>query len=246
MPVPRLGDVVDGCVDLLLGGRCVACGRSGRLLCPGCAAALPAGAQPSWPTPVPPGLAPPWSAAEYAGPVRAMVIGHKERRLLGLRAPLAGLLAEAVSAALGPASAVPVVLVPVPSRRGTTRARGHDPTATITGSAARLLRGRGHAVTVVRLLRSRAGVVDQAGLGASDRAANLTGSMCCPTPALRRLVARVPRARVVVCDDVITTGSTLREAQRALEAVGLPVVGLAAVAATRRRTASPGRSALSP
>ena len=43
------------------------------------------------------------------------------------------------------------------------------------------------------------------------------------------------RARIVVCDDVITTGVTLRESQRALEAVGLEVAAVAAVAATRRR-----------
>jgi predicted amidophosphoribosyltransferase len=90
----------------------------------------------------------------------------------------------------------------------------------------------------VPLLRCRSGVVDQAGLGAAERAANLAGSMHCPTELLRRLASRRTHGRVVICDDVVTTGATLREAQRALEAVGLEVSAVAAVAATRRRIAT--------
>ena len=77
--------------------------------------------------------------------------------------------------------------------------------------------------------------MDQAGLGAAQRAANLAGSMFCPDERLRRLASRRARTRIVLCDDVVTTGATLREAQRALEAVGLTVSAVAAVAATRRR-----------
>jgi predicted amidophosphoribosyltransferase len=62
--------------------------------------------------------------------------------------------------------------------------------------------------------------------------------MSCPDAGLVRLARRLPRARVLLCDDVITTGATAREAQRALEAVGLTVVGVAAVAATARRAAA--------
>jgi predicted amidophosphoribosyltransferase len=38
----------------------------------------------------------------------------------------------------------------------------------------------------------------------------------------------------VLVDDVVTTGATLREAQRALEQAGFTVRGAATVAATRR------------
>jgi predicted amidophosphoribosyltransferase len=214
------------------------------VLCVVCAASVPVAARPAWPEPVPAGLTEPWAATEYADVVRALVLGHKERGLLGLRRPLARLLAVAVTGLLESPAVGPVVLVPVPSRRGTARARGHDPTHRVTASAARLLREAGADVVAVPVLRSRSGVADQAGLDAAGRAVNLAGSMHCPGPALRRLASRRPRARVVVCDDVVTTGATLREAQRALESVGLEVLGAAAVAATRRRT--PTRSGGSP
>ena len=155
----------------------------------------------------------------------------------GLRGPLADLLSRAASAAIVDAvpDGVPVVLAPVPSRPATVRARGHDPTWTITRGAAARLRRAGHDVRAVRLLRLRVRVEDQAGLDAAARAANLTGSMACPTRALRRLAMRAPQGLVVVCDDVLTTGATAREAQRALEASGLTVLAVATAAATRKR-----------
>jgi predicted amidophosphoribosyltransferase len=226
----------DAMADLLLGGRCVGCDRPGRVLCRPCAARLPATARPTWPSPAPPGLVTPWATGPYDGVLRAMVVAHKEHRVLALRSPLARLLACSVAAALAEARpAGTVVLVPVPSRPASVRARGDDPTYALTARAARLLGAAGHDVRVQRLLRTRPGVVDQAGLGAEARAANLAGSLCCPSAGLHRLAARSPRAATVVCDDVLTTGATAREAQRALEAVGLQVTAVAAVAATRRR-----------
>ncbi len=78
-----------------------------------------------------------------------------------------------------------------------------------------------------RLLRSRRPVQDQAGLGEVERAANLAGSMRC--------LGSAGPGPVVIVDDVLTTGSTVREAQRALEEAGVVPVGVATVAATRRR-----------
>lgn len=232
------GSVRDAAIDLLLGGACVGCAWPGRLLCAACEAALPAGAAPAWPTPVPGGLVEPWAASAYAGTVRAMVLGLKERQLLGLAVPLARLLAAGVCCELPRGS--PVVLVPVPSRRRTVRTRGHDPTHTLAVRAARQLNSGGQPVVVRRLLRLGAGVVDQAGLDAAARAANLGGSMRARRSAVRRLVHRYGPVRVVVCDDVLTTGSTAREAQRALEAAGLDVVRVAVAAATRRRAVTEG------
>ncbi len=92
--------VLDASRDLLLGSTCVGCGRPGRLLCAACAAALEPHPAPAWPTPRPPGLTAPWAATSYDGTVRAMVLGHKEHRLLGLARPLGELLALAVAMAL--------------------------------------------------------------------------------------------------------------------------------------------------
>jgi predicted amidophosphoribosyltransferase len=227
----------DAWADLVLGATCVGCGRPGRLLCPSCGAALPRAAHVAWPSPTPAGLVPPYATGPYEGTLQQLVLGLKEHRLLALRGPLGRLLATAVGAALADVDG-PVALVPVPSRPSSVRQRALDSTYDVTAAAARHLRAAGRDVAAVRLLRTRVGLRDQAGLTSADRAANLAGSLTCPTPGLVRMARRLPKARVVVCDDVITTGATAREAQRALQSVGLRVVAVAAVAATRRRGGS--------
>jgi predicted amidophosphoribosyltransferase len=193
---------------------------------------LPQTAHLAYPTPTPPGLVPPYVTGEYADALRALVIAHKEDRLQALARPLGVLLAVAVAAAL-PDPQDPVLLVPVPSRRSAQRQRGYDPTGVMVRHAARDVRRSASRVEVAPVLRLRGPVQDQAGLGADERARNLAGSMWCPSAAVARFAGI--RARVVVCDDVLTTGATAREAQRALEAAGVGVHAIACVAATRRR-----------
>jgi predicted amidophosphoribosyltransferase len=224
----------DLAADLLLGSTCVGCGRPGRLLCPGCLAGLSGRPRLLAPDPCPPGLAPSWSVLDYDGAVRAMITGHKEHRLLALGPVLGGLLARAVAGAV-PADGWPLVLVAVPGRPATVRARGHDPARTLARCAARALRRAGYAATAYPLLRPHGRVADQVGLTAAERFANLDGTLRCDTRAVRTLRARHRAVRVVVCDDVLTTGATVREAQRALAAGGLPPAAIATIAATRRR-----------
>lgn len=169
-----------------------------------------------------------------------MILGHKERRLLALARPLGELLASAVGAALadrdaGGGPAVLVVLVPVPSRPSTVRQRGHEPTTSLVRVAAARLTALGRPARCIRLLRTRPGVADQSGLDAGARQLNLAGAFRVHAPALRRLARLARPVHVVVCDDVLTTGATAAEAQRALRAVGLPPLAAVAVAATRRR-----------
>jgi predicted amidophosphoribosyltransferase len=151
---------------------------------------------------------------------------------LAARSVLATLLAGAVAAASG--SRQRLLLVPVPSRPMVVRARGYDATSALARGAARQLQRSGYAAEVRPLLRVARRVRDQAGLGAQGRAVNLGGAFRCHARRVARLGGEAATA-IVVCDDVLTTGATAREAQRALEEAGARVTAIAVVAATARR-----------
>jgi predicted amidophosphoribosyltransferase len=204
------------------------------------------------PTPCPPGLLPVHTTGEYAGALRSLVLAHKEHAVHGLAVPLGDLLAVAVTGTMRarhgrawpypPARAGPVALVPVPSHPQVVRERGHDPLLRLTRRAATALRRDGVPVTVLRPLTVVGRPRDQAGLTSRERAANLAGRFAVrrPPPGGRF------RATVVLVDDVLTTGWTLRAAQAALEEGGWGPVAGATVAATRRRTPSqPSRTSAS-
>lgn len=234
---PWLSTLADAGRDLVLGAACVGCGAPGRALCTECAGKLPDCGRVAWPTPTPAGLAVPFAAGEYDGLLKLMVNEHKEHAVFALARPLGQVLSDVVldllEAMADPRPRDSVHLVPVPSRPGVVRRRGHDPLLRVARVAAAGLRRRGIDACVRRRLVAGRPVLDQATLDAEDRARNLVGSM-----RPRRAVGRDADALVVVVDDVLTTGSTAREAQRALEEAGTPVLGIATVAATRKRLAA--------
>ena len=233
------GGVQDTWLDLVHGGCCVGCGRAGRSLCRACAAGLPVRGRAARPTPCPPGLVACTTAGEYDGLLRTLVLAHKEQAVLSLARPLGRCLAAAVGPFLAPR--VTTVLVPVPSPRAVVRGRGHDPVLRMARRAAARLHHPPHArVEVLPLLTTRLPVADQSGLDAAARRRNREGTLQVRPRARARLARSGVPVHVVVVDDVLTTGATVREAQRALEDAGVPVAGVATVAATRRRLPVPG------
>ncbi|WP_425587361.1 ComF family protein, partial [Streptomyces mexicanus] len=107
----------------------------------------------------------------------------------------------------------PVLLVPVPSARAAVRARGHDPARRIALAAAGELRRSGIAARVLAVLRQRRAVSDQARLDSRQRLDNLAGALG-TVPGGARLLLAGP---VVLVDDLMTTGASLREAARAVK-----------------------------
>ncbi|WP_328669433.1 ComF family protein [Streptomyces sp. NBC_00328] len=109
----------------------------------------------------------------------------------------------------------PVLLVPVPSARRVVRARGHDPTRRIALAAAGELRRTGTPARVLGVLRQRRAVADQSGLNSRQRAVNLAGALEVVAGGGRMLAEG---GRVVLVDDLMTTGASLAEAARAVRA----------------------------
>ncbi|MFC9849450.1 ComF family protein [Streptomyces sp. NPDC060223] len=108
-----------------------------------------------------------------------------------------------------------VLLVPVPSSRWAVRARGHDPARRIALAAAGELRRAGTPARVLAVLRQRRAVADQSGLNSRQRLDNLAGALEVAAGGERLLAAG---SRIVLVDDLMTTGASLTEAARAVRA----------------------------
>lgn len=169
------------------------------------------------------------AAADYRGVVTHLLRAHKDAGAWAL----AGLLGHAVATSvrdlaklrMGPEQRCWVV--PVPSWPHRVRERGYDHAAVLARVAARQIswaRPR-------RLLTRRGRGTQQVGLERAARVAN------------RGATVRASRGsgKVVLVDDIVTTGATVSEAAAALRAAGWQVVGVAAVALTPRLSPGPVR-----
>ncbi|ONI86012.1 hypothetical protein ALI144C_12810 [Actinosynnema sp. ALI-1.44] len=152
-------------------------------------------------------MPPVYALGRYTGVARRAVIAYKERGRRELAATFGGLLTDALR------KLPPADLVPVPSRPRAVRARGFEHMALVAA----------HTTAAVRpVLRLDRRVRDSVGLDADQRAGNLAGRLTCvPT-----------RAKVILIDDVVTTGATATACCSALTRAGAVVLAVVALTAT--------------
>ena len=79
---------------------------------------------------------------------------------------------------------------------------------------------------MVQALRTRAMVADSVGLSSADRQRNIAGRV----KVVRAITGKSGTGEVVVVDDVVTTGATVRESVRVLHTAGATVVAVLAIA----------------
>jgi ComF family protein len=194
---------------MLFESHCAGCRRPGSVLCRTCRFALAA----------PVGLpleSDVVAAVPFAGRARDVLLGFKYRNRRQLAHHFAGLLVNRLLAAgVDPRQVDVVTWAPTSARR--RHQRGFDQAEVVARRVAAQL-----GLPCRRLLERDGGSAPQTG---RDRVARLHGPTFRVRPGIRG-------QRILVIDDVVTTGSTLRSAAHALTSAGAREVRRAAVATT--------------
>jgi predicted amidophosphoribosyltransferase len=157
-----------------------------------------------------------FAAFAYQGPLRELVHAYKFEGHPSLRRPLAGALARRCEEALG---ARPAAVVALPLAPASLHERGYDAGGELAQAVARAWR-----LPLLRPLRWTRPRLRQSALTREERLANAAGSMAAEDGS-------VPAGgRLLVVDDLLSSGATAHEAARALKGRGAGWVGVAALA----------------
>jgi ComF family protein len=194
--------------------------------CPGCArlfVGLPAGFRCEACRRAPPPFEWVRAVGAYRDGLRAAIHALKFRGRVAVAAPLAALLAERGAALVGMTAGdtVPVdAVVPVPLHPARLAERGFNQAELLAAPCARAW---ARPLVTDALVRTRP-TRPQTDLDAAERSANVAGAF-----AVRRPAA-LAGLRVLLVDDVLTTGATARAAARVLREAGAASVGVLVLA----------------
>ncbi|QWT25063.1 ComF family protein [Subtercola sp. PAMC28395] len=224
-----LSEAVAAALAVVLPVACAGCGAPDRSVCRACVTALASGDGEVTRLSVEEPGAPPlavWSAVPYQGVVSSLLSGLKESGRTDVSRALANTLTPALwraytetRARLPPGEILHLTVAP--SSGAAYRKRGYNPVELLADRARRGGAFRANrAAPLVATLRVRSAIADQAGLGVAARRQNLHGAL-----GLRRRFSggSLEGQHFLLVDDVITTGATLLECRRVLNAVGASV-----------------------
>jgi ComF family protein len=211
-----VGGLLETLLALLFPDRCAGCGKRGALLCDACRAGLRrySGGLRNQPA----SLKEVRIVYLFDGALRAAVHQLKYRKQRRMAIPLGELLAADL--ATHPLEFDAVAAVPLHAKR--LAERGFNQAETL---ATAMARSRGSTMLGAGLVRTRA-TEQQARLDARARAMNVDG-------AFAWVASTPPPARIVLVDDVLTTGATMGACAAALRAAGAEAVYGLALARSR-------------
>lgn len=201
-------------LNLLLPVSCSGCGRYGEGLCTRCRAMLPDKPVFFHLADLARGVA----LGDYEWPLREAILDFKFRH----KKKLGMILAELLESRMRDLWKRPDLVVPVPMGRERLYERGYNHAAVLAGELAAKL-----GVPSLAALRLARSIPHQVGLGRPARRTNVLGAFLASAPD------SVAGARIVLVDDVVTTGATLSECARVLKRCGAAEVSGACVAVDR-------------
>jgi len=223
--LPQLTRLKRATLNLLFPCWCLGCGKEGELICPSCRRKLPRINPPICPRcgrPQSSGIICPAcysqrhnidgirSPLRFEAVIRQAIHQLKYRNLRAIAEPLASLLSDYLTTKPMPGE----VLVPVPLHRKRLRERGYNQSELLSRELSKLV---GLPVVADCLVREQHTPPQTKATSASERQNNVANAFTCHD---RRLKDK----KVLLIDDVATSGATLDACATALKAAGASLV----------------------